>query len=102
MTVIDFQKYGAILDKISLIEYTGKVTRVVGLTIESDGPEANIGDLCKIQSVSQDEAVYAEVVGFKDNKVLLMPFGNMRGIGPGSTVISEGRTLSVNVGESLV
>lgn len=102
MTAIDLQKYSIILDKIPLIEYTGKVTRVVGLTIESDGPKANIGDLCKILSAGEDEDMYAEVVGFKDNKVLLMPFGHMKGIGPGSTVISEGRTLSVSVGEGLI
>lgn len=102
MAAINLNKYKAILSKIPLIEYTGKVTRVVGLTIESDGPEANIGELCRIQSTKQDEEVYAEVVGFKDNKVLLMPFGHMRGIGPGSSVTSEGKTLSVKVGAGLI
>ncbi|HOJ09622.1 MAG TPA: flagellar protein export ATPase FliI [Clostridiales bacterium] len=102
MSPINLGKYKDILDKIPLIEYSGSVTRVIGLTIESKGPEANIGELCRIHTMKYDREIYAEVVGFKDNNVLLMPFGDMTGIGPGNLVISEGRTLNVKVGEELI
>lgn len=102
MIGIDLMKYHEILSKQDFIEYTGKVSKVVGLTIESDGPEANIGEICRINALRSKKQINAEVVGFKDNKVLLMPLGDMSGIGPGSTVIATGEYLTVQVGESLI
>jgi len=101
LTVIDFEKYRKMLQSSDLIECSGKVSKVVGLTIESDGPEANIGELCRIVSARDKKGVEAEVVGFKDNKVLLMPLGDMGGVGPGSTVVSTGSSLKVKVGNCL-
>ena len=101
LTVIDFEKYRKLLHSYDFIECSGKVSKVVGLTIESDGPEANIGELCRIISARDRKGIEAEVVGFKDNKVLLMPLGDMGGIGPGSTVVSTGSFLRVKVGNSL-
>ena len=101
LTVIDFEKYRKLLHSYDFIECSGKVSKVVGLTIESDGPEANIGELCRIISARDRKGIEAEVVGFKDNKVLLMPLGDMGGIGPGSTVVSTGSFLIVKVGNSL-
>lgn len=100
--VIDFEKYRKLLDSADLIERSGKVSKVVGLTVESDGPEANIGELCKIINSRGNTGIDAEVVGFRDNKVLLMPLGDMGGIGPGSTVVATGSSLKVRVGESLI
>jgi len=102
MISINFNKYRAIIDKSDFIEYSGRVSKVVGLTIEADGPEANIGELCRLQAIKSKKLINAEVVGFKDNKVLLMPLGEMTGIGPGSAVIATGDTLKVGVGEKLV
>lgn len=99
--MIDLKKYQDILHTKDYIEYIGKVSKVVGLTIESDGPQASIGDLCSIQ-VLKGEPVKAEVVGFKDDKVLLMPLGEMTGISPGSLVSSNGEILNVAVGPELV
>jgi len=99
---VNFEKYRNILEKSDFIEYIGKVSRVVGLTIESDGPEVNIGELCQIYSTKEKRKINAEVVGFKDNKVLLMPFGEMSGIGPGSKVVSSGEYLKVGVGKNLL
>ncbi|MDQ2085894.1 flagellar protein export ATPase FliI [Herbivorax sp. ANBcel31] len=100
MSSINLLKYQKALDKCDFIECTGKVSKVVGLTIESTGPEVNIGELCKIKG--QKKTIMAEVVGFKDNKVLLMPLGDMSGIGQGSAVLSTGDFLSVEVGKNLV
>lgn len=102
MVKVDLKKYKSMLDKMNLALYTGKVSRVVGLTIESRGPGVNIGELCSIYTGKTSAGVYAEVVGFKDNMVILMPYGDMHGIGPGSLVVSEGKTLQVNVGNHLI
>ena len=102
MAVVNLSKYQDILEKTNLIEYIGKVTKVVGLTIESDGPEVNIGEICRINALRENKKIAAEVVGFKDNKVLLMPLGNMSGIGPGSKVVASGEYLSIGVGSGLM
>jgi len=80
----------------------GQVTKVVGLTIESAGPETRVGELCRIINPRDDQEVLAEVVGFRDNHVLLMPLGEMTGIGPGNQVIATGAELQVRVGHGLL
>ncbi|MGB9779296.1 flagellar protein export ATPase FliI [Caldanaerobacter sp.] len=95
------EKYSKVLKEKRLVEYYGKVSQVIGLTIESVGPLSNVGEICHIKTIDGKE-VLAEVVGFKDEKVYLMPLGNMEGIGPGSKVIATGQTLKVNVGKSLL
>ena len=79
---INLQKYQDILDKSNFVKYYGKVSKVVGLTIESDGPEVDIGELCAIHASRGRRSIRAEVVGFKDNRALLMPLGEMAGVGP--------------------
>jgi len=79
----------------------GKVTKVVGLTIEAEGPETHVGALCHIKS-RMGKDVLAEVVGFRDKSVLLMPIGDMNGIGPGSTVVAASKSLEVGVGQDLL
>ncbi|MDR1440690.1 MAG: flagellar protein export ATPase FliI [Clostridiales bacterium] len=101
MAQIQLQRYAELLADGAFIEYTGKVSKVVGLTIESEGPEVNIGELCEIHAARFGKIVHAEVVGFRDGKALLMPLGNMSGVGPGNKVVATGANLSVAVGESL-
>jgi len=99
--VIDLKKYQDKLNSRDYIDYIGKVSKVVGLTIEADGPQTSIGDLCNIH-VSKGQPLKAEVVGFRDEKVLLMPLGEMAGIGPGSKVSANGDILKVAVGPELI
>ncbi|OGO80407.1 MAG: flagellar protein export ATPase FliI [Clostridiales bacterium GWC2_40_7] len=99
---INLQKYHDILEQSEFSEYYGRVSKVVGLTIESEGPEVNIGELCKIHASKGNKIINAEVVGFRDNKVLLMPFGEMSGIGPGNLVVASNAVLKVGVGMALV
>jgi flagellum-specific ATP synthase len=80
----------------------GKVTRVVGLVIEGHGPSSSIGSLCEITQQGGGPPVLAEVVGFKEGRILLMPLGELRGIGPGSTIVASGRSSEVTVGEGLL
>ncbi|AFK86790.1 MULTISPECIES: flagellar protein export ATPase FliI [Thermoanaerobacterium] len=96
-----FDRCKSILQDKNFIKYYGKVSQVVGLTIESVGPISNIGDVCEIRSIN-GTTVYAEVMGFKDDKVYLMPLGDMDGIGPGNSVVSTGQKLKIGVGEELL
>lgn len=98
---ISLQKYHNILESSDFIQYFGKVSKVVGLTIESDGPEVDIGELCKLYASKGKRIINAEVVGFKDNKALLMPLGEMTGVGPGNLVVASDSVLKVGVGKSL-
>lgn len=101
MPVIDKEKYLKLADK-SYYKKLGRVTKIVGLTIESVGPDAKLNDLCKIRSNDGTQELYAEVVGFKDSRVLLMPFDSVDGIGPGSIVENTESPLVVKVGEELL
>lgn len=89
------------LDRTRTIKVNGKVTKVIGLTIESKGPVATIGDVCTIES-ADTAPMYAEVVGFRENNVLLMPLGELGSIGPGHDVVATGSSLQIAVGPHLL
>ncbi|MCR4716831.1 MAG: flagellar protein export ATPase FliI [Lachnospiraceae bacterium] len=101
MLAIDMSKYANLLDA-SYEKKLGKVAKVVGLTIESIGPDAKLNDVCIISSKDGSHSVHAEVVGFKDNRILLMPFDNVEGIGLGAYVENTEKPLQVYVGEELL
>ncbi len=101
MQQINFDKYNSLLDK-SYVKNLGKVAKVVGLTVESIGPDAKLNDLCVITSKDGSHKVNAEVVGFRDNRLLLMPFDNVEGVGLGAYVENTGKPLQVYVGEELL
>lgn len=94
-------KYQPVLEK-SYIRKLGKVSQVVGLTIESIGPDVNIGQTCLIKAGKYGDTVLSEVVGFKNNNILLMPLGNMGGVGQGNQVEAQECLLTVEVSESLL
>jgi flagellum-specific ATP synthase len=85
-----------------VVETRGRVVQLIGLVIESQGPHASVGELCRIESPRRDSATLAEVVGFRDHHVLLMPLGELHGIYPGSEVVALGRPLRVPVGRALM
>ena len=101
MEAVNLSKYRTVLDK-NYIRKLGRVSQVVGLTIESIGPDVNIGQTCLIKSGKYSDSVLSEVVGFKNNNILLMPLGNMSGVGPGNIVESQERPITVDVSESLL
>ena len=99
---IDFDKYSKIAEDAFFLKM-GRVENVVGLTIESAGPEARLGDLCRIYPADDTYApIMAEVVGFKDRKTLLMPCDKTDGIGLGCIVENTGKPLMVPVGDELL
>ena len=80
----------------------GRIVRFVGLTVESTGPDARVGEICEIHARGRRGVTLAEVVGFSEQRVLLMPYGDLQGIEIGSEVIATGRTADVAVGEQLL
>jgi FliI/YscN family ATPase len=80
----------------------GRVTRVTGLVIEVSGLDLGLGDLCRITSLTEERSVLAEVVGFHERGVLLMPLGELDGMHPGSAVMPLGRSFGVDVGPGLI
>ena len=84
-------------------EKSGKITQVVGLVIESEGPVAPIGEVCLLKDKNGKEITKTEIVGFKDNnKILSMVLGSTENISPGMEIVATGKTLSVNVGDALL
>jgi len=86
------------------IKVCGRVDKGIGLVIEGLGPRANIGDVCYIHpgDLARDSYVEAEVIGFREDRILLMPIKEMRGIGPGSLIVAKGRQRYVRVGDELL
>ena len=80
----------------------GRVTRVVGLVIEAVGLDVGLSELCRVTSLSEEKSVLAEVVGFHERGVLLMPLGDIDGLHPGSSVAPMGRSFGVDVGPALL
>ena len=99
---LDAAKYIEHLKPIDPVRVNGKVTQVIGLTVESEGPDASIGDLCYIYPAKATKPLKAEVVGFRNNKVILMPLGDLHSIGPGCDVVGTGKPLTVQVGSELL
>jgi flagellum-specific ATP synthase len=98
----DFDTYYEAFPAMDSLPVHGRITDVVGLTIEALGPTVRIGDFCHIQPPGSQTRIPAEVVGFRGNKILLMPLGDSHGICPESILITTGKPFSINVNESLV
>nr|MBQ8252705.1 flagellar protein export ATPase FliI [Lachnospiraceae bacterium] len=99
---MQFQKYEQLKEDV-YFKRLGKIVNVVGLTIESAGPDARLGDLCRIYKTGRSgDYITAEVVGFKDRHTILMPYEVTDGIGGGCVVENEGYPLSVKVGPQLL
>lgn len=101
MVTIDLSKYRTLLER-TYEKRLGKVAKVVGLTVESIGPAAKLNDLCRIYVSETNQVINAEVVGFRDDRVLLMPYDQTSGVGLGSRVENTGEPLKVKVGDELL
>ena len=90
------------MQETRVVRNQGRVIQLIGLVIESEGPLAAVGEICRIESPRHDGSTQAVVVGFRKHHVLLMPLGETHGIHPGSEVIALGTSLRVPVGKSLM
>ncbi len=100
--LIDFAPYHRVMAKTDPVEVTGKISRVTGLLMEGTGPHTTLGGLCEIEPQGGAAPVRAEVVGFRDRKILLMPYGESTGIGPGDRVRVVEPVGTVAVGDGLL
>ena len=101
MILPNLQPARARIDAATLHRVSGRVTQVVGLVVESHGPNARVGDLCFMET-GQGEPIRAEVVGFRGDRTLLMPLGELSGVRAGCAVLSSGHCLRVPVGPELL
>ena len=101
--MVDLAKYYRLLNQVNPIRIHGKVSEIIGLVVEGHGPAASMGDICSIFPAGADnKPLYAEVVGFRKGKVLLMPLQSIQGLSPGCRIMSLGRKASVSVGKNLL
>ncbi len=95
-------KYAKVISSVTTFQTIGKITQVVGLVLESDGPQASLGEVCVLRSRNGTELGISEVVGFRNNKILSMILGDLSEISPGTEIVSTGYPLSVGVGYKLL
>jgi flagellum-specific ATP synthase len=95
-------QYHPLIRTAKTIKIYGRVVQVIGLVAEGIGPRSAIGDLCHIKRRDEERPIPAEIVGFRDNKMLLMPLGNTRGIEPGCQIIPMGCPAQVQVSHNLL
>jgi len=95
------EKFKKSLTQKTVVKKSGRIANVVGIVIESAGPACKIGELCYIYPKDGKERKLAEAVGFKDNKVLLMPIGEMSGISQGDEIVATGSPLQIALSDSL-
>lgn len=95
-------RYIPVVARLNAMKLNGKVSQVVGVVVESKGPAAHLGEICEIHVRRNSPPILSEVVGFRENSVLLMPLGEMEEIAPGSDVVSTGTSLRVRVGKGLL
>lgn len=99
--VIDLRRYIEAVEKAETINVRGRVTEVTGLVIKAMVPGVKMGEVCMVKTGSE-EPIVTEVVGFKDEAVMLMPLGEARGIGPDSEVVPTGRPFEIKCGWGLL
>lgn len=91
-----------LLDRVDPVAVSGRVAQAVGLVIEGYAPMTTVGELCEISREDGGGSIAAEVVGFRGDRVLLMPLGEMQGIGPGSLITMTGQVAHLPVGPGLL
>ena len=94
--------FSRVLDHVDPIAVSGRVAQAVGIVIEGYAPMTTVGELCEISREDGGGAIAAEVVGFRGDRVLLMPLGEMQGIGPGSLITMTGHVAHLPVGPGLL
>ncbi len=99
---VDFNKYQKVVSSCDLSKELGKVTQVTGFLIKGFLPQASLGAVCEIHSLTTKEFFLSEVIGFQDNQVLFMPLGELRGIGLGSRIVLVGTGSSIGLGPGLL
>ncbi len=98
----EFESLFDTLRQVDLLKVNGRVSQVIGLVIESVGPNTSLGEVCTIKSRTGEDVCLAEVVGFKNNHVLSMALGDISRISPGCEIVANGKAFTVGVGQALL
>ncbi|MCU0559513.1 MAG: flagellar protein export ATPase FliI [Desulfobacterales bacterium] len=101
-TAPSLSRYRDCLEGLTPIQAQGSVCQVVGLVVESSGPACRLGAVCDIVTHRGERRLAAEAMGFRDNRVLLMPLEEIRGIAPGCRVVARQQRATVRVGRALL
>jgi len=96
------EPYRRALASADLTPLSGRVVRLAGLLVESDGPRVRVGDICEIVGVDGEPPLSVEVVGFRDERLLSVPLGATTGIRPGARIVSRGALATIPVGSGLL
>ncbi len=96
------QKFFDKLDRVEPQRILGRIEQLIGLVLEATGPATSVGEICWVYSSNGRHRIQAEVVGFRQDRMLLMPLGELQGIGPGSLLVPTGRDFMVPVGRALM
>ncbi|MCC6278012.1 MAG: flagellum-specific ATP synthase FliI, partial [Oligoflexia bacterium] len=99
---LNLRKYEVAVDRNPLFHDSGKITKVVGFLMEGYLPGAWLGTVCEVYPSNGEKPFLAEVVGFRDKSVLLMPLGDLRGVGMGARIVLARREATVKVGNKLL
>jgi flagellum-specific ATP synthase len=102
MAEATLERYFGVASAADLARRRGRVSNLIGLVIEATGLQAEVGELCEIETGRTRAAVPAEVVGFREGRTLLMPLGPLDGIGPGKRVSASGHQFRLLVGDELL
>ncbi|MCL5264141.1 MAG: flagellar protein export ATPase FliI [Chloroflexi bacterium] len=100
--MIDLSRFQLALQQVIPVRFQGKVAQVIGLSIEAEGLRLQVGEICHIYPERDGRRISAEVVGFKNDRLILMPFAEIQGVKPGSAVFASGRQFSVPAGTELL
>lgn len=99
---LDLERYQHALEARSALRFQGRVAQVIGLAIEVEGLRMAVGEVCTIHPEPGGQWISAEVVGFRENRLIVMPFSDTHGVRPGSVVVPRGRGFSVPVGPAML
>ena len=102
MSSISVKKYREKIDQAVVVKCIGQVDKVIGLTIEATAPSGEIGEICYIYNIDETSYIQAEIVGFNNESILLMSYGELQGVGPGSKVLLTNKKFTVSVGLGLI
>lgn len=97
---IDLKRYHELVKTAQTVRVRGRVTELTGLVVKAQVPNVRVGEVCEIRRGRS--SVRSEVVGFQGETVMLMPLGELHGIGPDSEVVPSGRPLTIRVGKGLL
>lgn len=99
---IILKKYRSVIKRTNTLNKVGKITKVVGLVIESEGPKASINEICTLRTKTGREIAKSEIVGFKEGKILSMALGDVHSISPGMEIVASSETIEVNPSEKML